>query len=106
MRGKTYDDLLGFISVGRENAISLAMLSNLSGLGEREVRRQIMYARKDGVLVCSGDEGYFKPETIDELADYYKRFHSSALTTLSCLKATRRELRRNGVDPKLLEGGR
>ena len=106
MRRKSYNDLLGFISVGRENAISLTDLSNLSGISPREVKRQIMFARKDGIIVCSGDEGYFKPENLAELADYYKRFHSSAITTLSCLKATRRELRRNGIDPKLLEGGR
>lgn len=47
---------------GCRNAISVAELSNMTGMGERMVREMIERERFDGHLILSGNKGYYLPD--------------------------------------------
>lgn len=102
---KCYEPILKLISTGEDNAISLTRLSNVSGREPREVKHLVQQARLDGVLICSTENGYFYPENIEDVASFYKRFHTKAITTLTVIKHARLELVNNGIDIKELLGG-
>lgn len=99
---KCYDSILKLIGTGEDNAISLTNLSIASGKEPREVKYLVQKARLDGVLICSTENGYFYPHDIEDIERFYKRFRSSAITTLTVIKHARLELIRNGVDIKEL----
>lgn len=82
----------------------MRLLAELTGMNCRELRRAICSARIGGTVICASDDGYFSPETLEELRDYYKSRYRSAMTTLRGLKEVRRQLIENGVDVLSLEG--
>lgn len=98
------NSILMLIPTGRENAISMKLLAELTGMNCRELRRAICKARINGTVICASDDGYFCPESSDELRDYYKSRYTAAMTTLRELKAARRQLISHGVDVLSLEG--
>lgn len=102
---KSYSILLDYIGTGEGNAVSGDSLSIMSGLSDRERKFQIQKARKDGIIICSNEHGYFYPDNVEEIASFYKRLHNSAITTLTVLKTTRAELIKSGLNPKEICGG-
>ncbi len=100
MNKRSYEELLKYIGIGEENAISCISLSIMCGLSERNTQSQVQKARRDGVIICSNEHGYFYPEDNEELRSFYRRLRCGALTTLSVLKNTRAELRKRGYEPK------
>ena len=91
-----YYVLLGFIPVGKENAVSMSTLSRFLNLDERQVRQLVLNARKTGLIIASGKAGYYIPYDREELLKYYlgtkKREGSAKLSVWTVLD-------------KLLEGG-
>lgn len=59
-----------FLLTGRKNAISMADLSHVADIPERSVRFEILQARIAGELICSCEQGYFLPETVDDIREY------------------------------------
>lgn len=98
MKHKSYKAIIKHISKGEDNAISLCDLSSLCGCRERETKLSVQKARLDGIIICSNEHGYFYPENLNDIWAFYKRYHSSALTTLTMIKHARAELVRNGID--------
>ena len=83
-------DILSVIPTGRENAISMREIADLLDLDStRPVRKLINEARTDGTLICSGDNGYWLPESLEEVRDSYNRSRSMALSILASLKVQR-----------------
>lgn len=97
---KSYERLLGYISTGEENAISVGELSAICGCNPRDTKKEIQKARMENVLICSSKKGYFYPGNDNELTHFYKRYHSSALTTLTMIKNARAELIKRGINVK------
>lgn len=97
---KSYEKILKYLSKGEENATSLNELSTVCGYSERDTKHEVLRARKDGVIICSNAHGYFYPDSINDVWLFYKRYHASAMTTLTMLKHARAELVKNGIDPK------
>ena len=79
---------------GAENAVPMRDLAKVSGLTERGVRKAIERMRRNGLVVCSGDGGYYLPADVSELSDYLNRMTKRAETTLLCLSGARAMLRR------------
>lgn len=90
---KYYQKTLDLIPIGRSNAIPMKQLAFLLGVAPRDIRQAILDARLDGVIVCSGMEGYFFPETVDEMLEFLNAHYSRAMTTLASLKGTREKLK-------------
>ena len=60
-------NILDYIPVGHENAVTRKKLCNITGLSDRKVRQLIEDARKDNVILNLGDsKGYFKPKIGEE----------------------------------------
>lgn len=67
-------DLLEYIPYGHENAISRAELSRLTGLPDREIRREIKRILQTGepVLSSSKQGGYWRSDNPDEWAAFLR----------------------------------
>lgn len=68
---------------GRDRGIRCADLARLLGTTEREVRKNIVAARRQGVAICARPEtGYFLAITPDELRESCKFLHDRAMSSL------------------------
>ena len=56
--------------VGKENATSMTDLAHIANVPERSLRAEILQARINGELICSCDQGYFLPESVDDIREY------------------------------------
>ena len=67
-------NLLQYIPVGKENAITRSEISSLTGLDERTIRRQIKEYVEKGIPVLSSShhKGYWIAQNIDEIEEYLK----------------------------------
>jgi len=61
--------LYNCIGEGRENARTSQVLSVVSGLGERSVRKHIEVLNCNGLAVCNREDGngYYKPTEIEDI---------------------------------------
>ncbi len=78
------------IPYGRENAISEKELRRESGLGRKELYRQIRLAKETEPILLCGD-GYYRADLSDreELRAYVKRAGESSLACLRRLRAAK-----------------
>lgn len=76
-----WEFLLILIPSGERNAVSMRYLASILTVDEREIRRMIESARRDGLIIATCEDGYFIPETMSELLRYrnthMKRINSS-----------------------------
>ena len=77
---------------GESNAITSRELAERTGLETRTLFRTIEDERRRGALICATDNGYFLPETRDELYKGYMRYTSSARKILSNAKHLKQAL--------------
>lgn len=71
--------LFQMLPAGESYAITAKELCVLWGLpSAREIRRMVHAMRREGLLVCSGNSGYWRPETPEELQRFVKRLHWQA----------------------------
>lgn len=89
--------LLDLIPYGKDNAVHGNVLDNVLKIDSRARYSMIERARRDGALICSCNDGYYRPETPEEMHIYYETAHKKAITILSTLKATRKVLIACGV---------
>ena len=89
--------ILSAIDKGEDNAVSLEQLINITGLPNREVRKIIETLRRAGHVIISSDNGYYYPETVEELKRYINRESSRARSILITLSSAR-ELLENLAD--------
>ena len=45
-------------------------LAHVVNIPERSVRFEILQARINGELICSCEQGYFLPESVDDIREY------------------------------------
>ena len=84
--------VLSAIGTGREQGAHLRDLHRATGFGERSVRKVIEDIRRAGVVVCNSLDGYFFPETPDELRLYVRQEERRGRTTFYTLGSARRLL--------------
>ena len=67
-------NVLDFIPIGRENAISMSNLADRMGTDQRTAQKAIFNARCKGEISCStcgeNASGYYRPASIDEVRPY------------------------------------
>ena len=90
---KKYEFLTNLIPVGKREAVSMGTLSKLIGLPTSDVRLIVLNARKNGFLICSGDEGYYFPIDDDELNEYINRRKKYIRTASIALHPFRKALK-------------
>lgn len=85
--------ILQTIGTGEENAVHLSELVKLTQLSERDTRRVIEQLRRNGVLICSNECGYFKPNTSDELRRYVRQEQARTRSIYRRTAPARKQLR-------------
>lgn len=78
--------IVDFLSVGERDAVSLEELAISTGLPERAVKAEVLRARCSGDLIISTQNGYFLPESSDDI----RRF---VATRKAVIKTANRALR-------------
>lgn len=89
-------ELLTDIPEGYENGISNDDLQAKWNTSKRGVSAEVERLRKKGVIICSGNSGYFMPENDEELERFYLTMRKKAVSLLSALSQTRKELKKRG----------
>ena len=75
MNYRIYDCL----PLGKENALNADMLVSMHGLkSERELRHLVERERAQGALILSGNDGYYRPRTREEMIECKARYISMA----------------------------
>lgn len=90
------------IPTGEDNAVSLETLAEYFGVSERDMRSRILFARKNGYIICSlpsEQKGYYIPVDDKELLRCYRMFKKRQEATDSILQLMRDCLVRGGIDP-------
>lgn len=87
---KPYSDILALIRDGKENGVHLQKLINFTGLKNRDVRKCIEYIRRNGIVIISGDYGYYFPSTSSELSTYIQQERSRANSIHETLQTAER----------------
>lgn len=84
-------NILDFIPVGKNNAITGKELQNITGLDGRSVKQQIANARIRGSVICSilnsNSGGYFIPTCPVEAAEYVRTEQCRINSAKEALKA-------------------
>ena len=80
------------LPLGKENAISTKRLMEALTLSERELRARVAYERNQGAIICSCNQGYFKPADKEELREFYKGLQKQAISIFKALRSTRKAL--------------
>lgn len=97
-------EILDYIPIGRNNAISRQRLCCLTGLSDRKLRLYIHLARREmPILNMQDGKGYFIPDMNDEedirLLKRYVRQEESRLKQIGwALMGARKTLRNCGID--------
>lgn len=85
------------LPVGAENAISRRELSALTGIEDRQLRRQIAQERRAGALILSSSEsngGYYRAASRAELQRYVRSMQSRSREILAVIRAAEEALQR------------
>ena len=91
--------LTDHIPVGQRDAISAEALSQLLNMDKRDLRRAVEDARRDNVLICGDNHGYYFAANDAEMGSYIHRVRGRIRTGCVCLAPFLRQL-------KQAEGGR
>lgn len=89
-----YKTLLRLIGRGENNAIHLCELVSYAKMESREVRKCIEQIKRSGEVIISSVNGYFKPETAEELKKYINQETQRAKSIFFTLKSAREMMQR------------
>lgn len=85
--------LTDYIPTGKIDAISAEDLAKLLNRDKRSLRQTVEEARRDGILICGDNHGYYKPESETEIRAYVHRVRGRIKTASICLAPFIREIK-------------
>lgn len=91
----TKTSIYDLLPVGAEYAISRRELSALTGIEDRQLRRQIAKERRAGVLILSSSEsngGYYRAASREELQRYVRSMQSRSKEILTVIRTAEEAL--------------
>ncbi len=95
----TEKSILDFIPIGEENAVHSAEICARFGLTERERRKLFERLRNAGAVICSCDNGFFKPADLAELTAYIGRERARSRSISNSLRSARKLVKEWGGEP-------
>ena len=87
-----YCSILNMLGAGKENAVHLKAIMKNTELKNREARKCIEHLRRSGTVIISNKNGYFIPETPEELQKYINQETHRAKSVFYTLKNARKLL--------------
>lgn len=94
-----YKSVLSCFRYGRANAIHQKQLQKLTSLDSRQLRKIIELIRRNGVCVVSDNNGYYLPETREELEQYIRRTEKMARSIFFTLQTAKKALKSIDENP-------
>lgn len=90
----TTETLARILAFGAENAIPRAVLIAKTGWPDRELRKNVEKARREGLVIANDQKGggYYRPDKKEEYARLHKQNQNRAMAILSQQKHIRREM--------------
>lgn len=85
--------LKAVIPIGKKNAIHLKELSEALGVKESVAKKYVQEARRKGSIICSGQVGYWIPESDTEIKSFASEQRKQALSRLKTTKPMRDSLK-------------
>ena len=87
-------NIFDLIPEGRDNAISKAALTKITGLKDRDLRQVIHRERRAGHIIITDPTtaGYYRPTNTDQSLRFIKSMRHRAAETLAVADATERAL--------------
>ena len=95
-KNKPYLALLALIPKGKKNGISRKVLAETLRISPRDVSRLVSLARRDSIIIASGNDGYYYPSSYSEALSYFNSERKKAIAILQSLKTVRKDLKQNG----------
>ena len=68
--------LMSVLSEGEENAVKVEQLSKMLDMNRREITSCVNRLRQNGEVICSSNQGYFLPSTVDDVKHFYRQMTS------------------------------
>lgn len=98
MKPKEYAAVVNLIPWGRNNAVTREHLMLYTQMTDRQVRRCIEAARRDGVFIIGDQErgGYYRTDSIDDIEYQYRIDRARAISVFARLKPMREALKEAG----------
>lgn len=97
-------NVIDFLPVGEENAVTMTELANMLNCSKREARALIYEARCKGAVICSNPDsvkgGYFLPQNNDEIKRFIIFAEHRISSTKAAVKPAKRFLKRGGFNGK------
>lgn len=85
-----FEKILSLLGTGREAGLHIRDICRATGFDDRTARKAIETIRRAGVVVCTnGLDGYFFPETLDELRLYIRQEERRGRSLFYTMKAAR-----------------
>lgn len=88
-----YATIYDLINLGENCAVSASTICQYIHASERTLRNHIRAMRRAGIVIVSGNSGYWLPETAAELQRYIERTESGAKDELYTLRHARKALK-------------
>lgn len=85
--------LTDHIPVGQRDAISAEALSKILEMGKRDLRQAVEDARRDNILICGDQHGYYFAANVAEMGAYIHRVRGRIRTGCICLVPFLRQLK-------------
>lgn len=85
-----YSEIVNALGAGKKNGVHLSTLCNITGLNSRLVRKAIERMRRAGLVILSGQNGYYEPINVEELEEYIKHTERAAKSIFLTLKSARK----------------
>ena len=94
-RAAITDYVASLLDYGKENAISRKDLAHIIGVSDRQMRKMVEEARRDGLVVCCDQDskGYYLADTPEEYRRQYWQTYNRAMSLLVQLKGMRERAR-------------
>ena len=69
-------EIMSVLSEGEENAIKVEQLSKILNMNKREITICVSKLRQNGEVICSSNQGYFLPSSVDDVKHFYRQMTS------------------------------
>ena len=70
---------LNAIPKGKENAVHMDVLARRWGTNTRFVRQVVSDLKKEGNIIITNQDGYFRTDDVDEIRKYYAKERAKAI---------------------------
>lgn len=91
-------NLIDFLSVGEENAVTAKELSKILNWNTREVTIAVNALRKQGEIICSSGNGFYLPSDDSDVRCFIRQMNSRIADMTKAMKPAEEYLKNGGGD--------